>query len=301
MKTRLLNISCYVGCAPLFWLKGLPQQEKNSVRHHCQQALALSFLLFLGLLIFVACFTLQQVILYMSRDLFKAIPLEMPFYVLGGFLIGHLGLWLVSVVSAARGIVANNIPWLSRITASQKRLKFSVGWTLLLQVSIVLLIIATMHASLLTKAEITEADVYMLYDDMGYIPRWVFTLGFYRVSLVATERWGAERVVVAPLSESAIDQALQNGRLVYIASHGSEGMIALTNEDFYWPRDVNSTSIGPHLQYVYLAGCDTGFLAEAWEQAFAPAEVKTFARLSSMTEHILWLVIDGPKTLLALE
>jgi len=252
------------------------------------------------LLIFVVCFALQQIILYASRDLFKAIPLEMPFYVLGGFLVGCLVLWLVSIVAAARG-TAINIPLLSRITSSQRRIRFAVGWALLLQAGIVVLIIVTMHASHLAEAEMTEADVYMLYDDMGYIPRWVFTLGFYRVSLVASERWGIGQVVVAPVSELAIDQAIQHGRLVYIASHGSQGMIALTEDVFYWPRDVDSSNIGPHLQYVYLAGCDTGFLSGAWEEAFAPAEVKTFARLSSMTEHILWLASDGPKTVLALE
>lgn len=153
----------------------------------------------------------------------------------------------------------------------------------------------------LAREDTATADVYMLYDDMGYIPRWVFTLGLYPVSRAATARWGIGRVAVVALTESTLEQALQNGRLIYIASHGADGYIMLTGELPYWPQDMAQMAIGPDLQYVYMAGCDTGFLHTAWEKAFAPAYVKTFNRLSSMSEHILWLLFEGPSVVSVLE
>lgn len=300
MRRRLLNISCYLGLAPIFWLLSSARREKNSIGHHCQQALALSFLLFWAFFIFVICFSLHQMILYLSRDLFMTLPIEIPFYVLGGLLALWLILWLVGMLSAVRG-AAPAIPLFSRITSSKKRMLFSTGWALLVQITIVIIIAVAIHATVLAPAEMATANVYMLYDDMGYIPRWVFTLGFYRVSLAATKQWDKESVIITSLSELALNQALQDGRLVYIASHGTNGKILFPGDVPYRPQDVDSTNIGLRLQYVYIAACDAGLLSTAWENAFAPAEVKTFARLSSMTEHILWLLVDGPQVILALE
>lgn len=300
MRKRVLDISCYLGLAPVFWLLGSDRWEKTSRGYHCRQALALSFLLFLSLFIFTVCFSLHQMILYLSRDLFQSLPLEISFYVLGALLAVCLVLWAAGAASAALGI-APQIPLLSRTTASKRRLLFSVGWTLLLQACLGIIAAGAIHSTQLARAEAAPADVYMLYDDMGYIPRWVFTLGFYRVSLAATDRWGDGSVVVAPLSEPALSRALQNGRLVFIASHGADGDILLAGNLPYRPRDVDRASIGPRLQYIYLAGCDTGLQRVAWEKAFAPAAVKTYDRLSSATEHLLWLLSDGPKTIFTLE
>jgi len=300
VQERLLDISCYLGFAPIFWLLGSAQRKNSPARHHGQQALALSFLLFCAFLIFVVCFSLHQIILFLSRDLFLSLPLEISFYVLGGLLAVCLVLWLAGLVSAARG-TALKIPFFSQITASKKLMLFSLVWTLFLQVCLVTIVAVAVHSTHLARAEVATADVYMLYDDMGYIPRWVFTFGFYRVSLAAIERWGDGSVVVAPLSGPALNQALQNGRLVYIASHGADGHILLLGHIPYWPRDVDRTSIGRRLQYVHMTGCETGLLRVAWAKAFAPAKVKTFDRLSSTAEHVLWLFVDGPKAIFTLE
>jgi hypothetical protein len=37
-----------------------------------------------------------------------------------------------------------------------------------------------------------------------------------------------------------------------------------------------------------------------WKRVFGSAEVKTFDRLSSTSEHIIWLLIDGPRIISAL-
>ena len=300
MRARLLNISFYFGFAPLFSFYRVFTRRAFSTNYHFRHALALSFLLFCSLFAFAAVFGIHQVILFSSRALFSFLPLETSFYVLGILLSGCLVLWLVGVVTAAIG-TSPRILLLSGITRRKRLMWFSIAWSIFLQACIVLVVTAAIYSTHLARAEATSADVYMLYDDMGYVPRWVFTLSFYRESRAATDRWGGGSVVVAPLSEPALNRALRNGRFVFIASHGVKGDILLSGGIPYWPRDVDRANIGPRLQYVYLAGCDTGLLRASWKNALAPAEVKTFDRLSSPAEHFFWLLRDGPKAINTLE
>jgi hypothetical protein len=88
-----------------------------------------------------------------------------------------------------------------------------------------LIVAAAVHASSLTRDDDEPAPVYMLYDDMGFVPRWVWSLGFYRVSSEATARWGRGSVVVAPLDEHHLRLALHHGRFIFLACHGQEGDI----------------------------------------------------------------------------
>jgi hypothetical protein len=58
---------------------------------------------------------------------------------------------------------------------------------------------------------------------------------------------------------------------------------------------------GEDLQFVYVTACDGGSKAAEWEQALAPAEVRTFGRLSAVLEHLLWLWSDGPRRVREME
>ena len=161
---------------------------------------------------------------------------------------------------------------------------------------------------------------------MGLVPRWVFNLGFYRISRAATERWGPGSVVVAPLDEHHLELALQHGRFIFLACHGRDGDIGTSDLLIVAPpldapeldgpnrglwvgrRDVDRhqepwTGLrkGPSLQLVYNTACDSGVNAERWENALAPAEVKTFDRLSTVAEHIVWLWGTGPERVRGLE
>jgi hypothetical protein len=52
---------------------------------------------------------------------------------------------------------------------------------------------------------------------------------------------------------------------------------------------------------VYNSACDSGSKAGEWEQALAPAEVRTFGRLSAVIEHLLWLWSEGPRRVREME
>jgi hypothetical protein len=52
---------------------------------------------------------------------------------------------------------------------------------------------------------------------------------------------------------------------------------------------------------VYNSACDGGEKAREWEQALAPAEVRTIGRLSAVAEHQLWLWTDAPRRIREME
>src|SRR5262249_19520219 len=153
---------------------------------------------------------------------------------------------------------------------------------------------------------------YVLYDDMGLIPRWVINVGFCRLSRAAQDRWGPQSVILGPLDEPHLRGALQHGRVVFLACHGAEGRIvgsdwwvdpaaAVASSGDGQPvrgvymrttrggqRTTTWIEPGTNLRLVYNTACDGGRLADAWSNSLAPAEVKTFDRLSLVVEHLSW-------------
>ena len=299
MKDWFLIVSNYFGLAPWVWLHNRANPEKKAIVQHSQQALALSNLLLGCLVVFGLCFGLQQVILFAAPDLFKLLPLEISFYILGILLFLWLFLWLWGLISATRRS-GSQVPLTGRMTSKPGWLWLAALWTIFFQVSVIATLTVTFHATQIIQAAKPQAEVYLLYDDMGYIPEEVFASGFYRVALVAQEKWGRGSVKMMPLNAANLRQALQTGRFVYVASHGAEGRIFLDQHASLGPEDIKPDQIGAALQYVYLSGCDTGYLAHDWQRVLAPAEVKTFARLSATSEHIVWLFLDGPRIISAL-
>jgi hypothetical protein len=218
------------------------------------------------------------------------------------------------------------LPLIARLTRLPFIYRLAWAGNALLCVGIALIVTATIHATSLTRQDDEPAPVYLLYDDMGLIPRGVFNLGFYRITLAATERWGPGSVVVAPLDEQHLQLALNHGKFVFLACHGRDGDIATPHLRivphplfpgaleqphhgvFVTIRNTDSPEepwialpARQSLQLVYNTACDSGAKAELWEAAFAPAEVKTFDRLSTVAEHIVWLWGEGPDRVRTME
>lgn len=292
MYERLLNISYYIGFIPFYWLFNAIQYKKWSRNYHYIHALTISFLLFCSFIIFSICFGIQTFILYFYRNVALTIPMELSFYILGCLLFICLMIWLEGIVSAIIGRAPRIL-----LFSSFTRTRFLVILTALHHFFVILIIVAAIHSSVIAQTEVEGAEIFLLYDDMGYVPRWVFTLGFYCDSISAINRWGDNSVAIVPLNNNTIDYALENGRFIFVASHGLEGDIILQHNIFYGPENVVSNNISASLQYVYLTGCDTGLKREEWENVLSPAYVKTFDRLSTTFEHFCWLVIEGPKVI----
>jgi len=259
------------------------------------------------------------------RDLYESIPQLGLSPVLRDVLVQSppllvwLILWSGGIVLALVGS-RRTMPFIGWVARRPRLLRVAFVGNVVLLFGAMLTTVLAVHASSLTRDDNEPASVYMLYDDMEIVPRWVFNLGFYRMSLSAREKWGPNNVVVAPLDELHLRLALRHGRFIVLACHGIDGELIssrfrIAPPAFATPSDPDAHGLcfayfddyrsdpwtfldaGQDLRFVYNSGCDCGVRAAEWDKALAPAEVRTFGRLSAVAEHIGWLWTDGPKRL----
>ncbi len=167
---------------------------------------------------------------------------------------------------------------------------------------IVSIFIITIHANELSKNTQKPAKVYMLYDDMGFVPHWIFPLGFYQIQRVAINKWGNGHVSIEPISKESLKEALLNAELIFLSVHGGDGVFYFANKERtigynYGPKQIQEIGKGENLKFVYLGNCFGGMLKDEWASVFHPAEIKTYDYISSYPEHIFWLWFKIPKIL----
>jgi hypothetical protein len=323
-KDRLAAVAFYFGLAPLLRPFRF-RRDDPFVEHHAAQALA-TVLLFLAVLLGDCLYWLGlSYLLVYRRDLYERLPplgrwgapvrdvlLFAPVFL--GWLIAWLGGLMLALSGSRR-----TLPLIGRLARRPLLLRLAFAGNASLLAAAALTAAAALHASSLTRDDDAPAAAYLLYDDMGVIPRWVMNLGFYRVSLAAQAQWGPGSVVVAPLDEHRLRLALRHGRFLFLACHGQGGEIttsglritplplseagAVAVPGLYVAAVADDRvcgqwtvlEAGQDLRLVYNSACDSGITAAEWEQALAPAEVRTFGRLSAVIEHLLWLWSDGPR------
>lgn len=294
MKDRLLNISFYLGSVPVYWIYSKIKKIDTTKNEHYGQMVKLNLLLIYGIIVFIICFTLQNLLFYFDLHLAEIIPMELSFIVLGLVLVAYAFVWGEGLIAATIG----SLPRLGFIRVRGIR-KTPLGCTVIFMsikyLVIITVLLLAVQSTNIAGSDVEEADVVMLYDNMGYIPRVVFTSGFYLESRAAAQRFGEDSVAVVPLTKESLSNALESSRLVYVASHGANGCIQLQGGDLLWPNDLKATPLSSNLQFVYLTGCETGLMHDEWQQHLKPAEVKTFSRLSATMEHVYWLLSEGPE------
>jgi uncharacterized membrane protein len=326
-RDRLAAAAFYFGLAPL--LRPLRFcRDDPFVQHHAAQALA-TILVLLAVLLggFLYWLGLSYLLVY-RRDLYECLPplgrTSAPVrdtLLFAPVLLAWLLLWLGELLLALVGS-RRPLPLIGRVARRPLLLRIAFAGNVSLLVTAALTTVLALHASSLTRDDDKPAAVYLLYDDMGFVPRWVMNLGFYRISLAAQERWGPGNVVVATLDQHHLELALRHGRFVYLACHGVDGDITTSQTRITPPRCAeagetptrglyvaNVNGCGPwtllepgsNLRLVYNSACDSGSKPDEWEQALAPAEVRTFDRLSAVIEHLLWLWSEGPRRLREME
>jgi hypothetical protein len=309
---RGLAVAGYCGLAPLLLRF---RRHDPFIQHHATQAV-LTTLVFLALcgLAFLYWLALSWLIVY-HRGLYESLPeigdspqvrdgIPIVLILLPAVLAWFGGLALALLGSR------RSLPLLARLAGNRRWIRVAVVANVLVLLGVLCTTALAQHASSLTREE-GPAPVYLLYDDMGCCPRWVFNLGFYRIARAATARWGPNSVVVAPLDEEHLRLALQHGRFVFLACHGRDGDIIVPNliiapagwpwlhmtefDGERWSDHWTEVKPGKELRLVYNTACDSGSKADEWAIALSPAEVKTFGRLSAVAEHIWWLWVVGPE------
>jgi hypothetical protein len=298
---RLRFVACYL--APS-WLKGRLAREPGSLaEQHAQQALGVAFLLH-GVVLAsgVALLGLSAAMAWWREGFTRLEPL------VNWGICGLFGAWLVVfVVGLVLGIVGSRraIPvvramggrrWVRRLAAVTSVAAHTCG---------ALILVIALHSTRRAREfDGRPAHVYLLYDDMGFVPRWVLTLGAYRLTGAADRRWGGGSTVVACISPARLKEAFARGRVVFLATHGTyRGGAVGYGEHTFSPADVGGEFVpGPELRFVYIAACDggAGDAGVAWDTALAPAQVVSFDRLSTNVEHAWWLWLEAPGVIAAL-
>jgi sarcosine oxidase delta subunit len=293
LRARLLALLFYLGAGPFFW-RWRRRHPAGFLAHHYDQAMGITLLLFLVAAFFVTIVLIDSWVMIHHRGFFEAWHFEPRVLDIAWKLFLC---WLVfEVFAMGLALLGSSsdmllVGWLVR-----RRCTVAAGAFLPAAVYILLLALVpvTLHASSLVRSDARPGTVYLLYEDLDQYPRWLFALGFYRMARVSRDTLGPEEVVMLRLTEDAIARAKAEARFVFIGSHGmAKGM--LLSSGYVKPDAVAAMPGTPHLEYVYMTSCDSGARREAWEAAFAPAEVVTHERLTALIEHIWWMWFTGPQ------
>ncbi len=298
-KSRLLAASFYCGFAPVLgYLRA--RREDAYADHHYKQALSVFLVLLAILVLEAAVWLVISYVLVFHRETYEGTRFEATlFMIVRRLFLCWLVVWVFSIAWALLGSWGS-VPLVGRLARFRFMMRLSLVGCTAVTVIVVVIFSATVHATTLTRNDDAPAEVYMLYDDVQFYPRWVFNLGFYFISRASVDRWGSGSVVVAPLTKEGLAHASVEGKFIFLSSHGKkEGLI--TRDFSIKPEDAAPLGIGDDLQFVYITGCDSGALVEQWEATFRPAEVVTFDRLSAVVEHVYWLYFRGVRKVRALE
>ena len=316
-REHTLGIACYFGLAPLLWILGIPKRRNGFLQYHIRHSLAVSFLAFLFVFsTFIATSLAYAYDVFWNADTYaKHLPVLFFDYFGNGIALFGIVAWLILFIGAWRGRTPY-LPLLSNLAHQDGWVNFSFGWTALAQIGMVLLILIAVHGNALASNPGPSPQAYILYTTGGYIPaeqfwasytppRWTFSLFFYPIVAEATDRWGRGSVVIEPLSDGSFRNAIRSGKFVFVASHGGmePGGFSYAYEPYqgFLPSELQAGDAGSQLRYVYFAACYAGYLESEWRQALAPADVKTFARISYVEEHFVWVWTEGAKVIRSME
>jgi hypothetical protein len=316
-RERTFGIACYFGFAPLLWLFGIPKRRNGFLQYHFRHSLAVSLLAF-----FFIFSTLVATLLAYAYDIFwgadtYATHLPVLFFDYMGNIIACFGIvaWLILFIGAWRGWTPH-LPLVSSLAWRDGWVNFSLGWTALTQVIIILLAFMAVRGNALVAKPKPSPEAYILYTTGGYIqterlwasytpPRWTISLFFYPIVSEAVSRWGDGSVVVEPLSDATFKNAIRNGKFVFVASHGGmePGGFSYAFDPYqgFLPSDLRLGDAGSQLRYVYFAACYAGYLESEWKQLLAPADVVTYARISYVEEHFVWVWTKGAEVIRSME
>lgn len=289
---RLTALAYYLGAAPIVFFRR-KSRRNDFLIHHLKQALALFAMLLCILLAFFFAVLILTYVMLQHRALYDHVhPEPHTLNITRKLFLCWLVFWAFAAALALRGSM-RKMPLVNVLSKRRRLIPLTAAAGILLYTSIIAAIPLAIHANSLTRQDPAPGAVYLLYEDIDRFPRWIFTLGFFQISRAANERWGPGQVVALRLSQDSLKRALREGRFVFIGSHGmKEGL--LLKSGFVLPKDIQKWGVNPKLRFVYLTSCDSGTQKEAWENAFAPAKVVTYDRLTALLEHIAWLWFKGP-------
>lgn len=321
-KIRSLSVLSYLGLGPFLWFSGVSRQRNSVLRHHVEHSLGFALLTLLAIILYeMEYLPAQFVNIYVwkpSLEEYLALmqrisPVLTIMHVASSFLIVYFCIyWVLSLIAAWRGKTIR-ILLLSHLVTRPIAQIIAAYWFVLIDISILAVIFMSVRSiELASRPPSENAKVYVLYTIGGYIPveglfetytppRWVATLGFYRLVATGINKYGEDGVAVLPLTEENFDRAIGAGKFIFIASHGGSepGSFSLSVLPHiqYLPSDIQPSHVGEDLQFVYFSGCYTGKLENEWKEVLRLDDAILFDRLSAVDEHMLWAWLISPSVI----
>lgn len=330
LSERLLCFANYLGAAPLtrLWRS---KRDEVFFTHHFTQAMAVLFCLASAFIGFYLLDTVRCLVFIAFPQVAQQVTEHwVPFlrfvdYALWLPIIALATIWIMPMVFALCGST-RQLPLLKQLARRSWIIRLSLVFNTLILASIPIITVFAIHATSLTRTSHDGASVYFLYDEGVPVPRWVFTLGMYRITLQADRNWRKESTVVDHLNRANLRTALASGRVVILATHGQQGYAVTyyapeylcvgapdtgtTNEnnsphflhmkllqpDNHWGKWEN-VAVNDNLKLAYLFACHGGEKASQWEEHLSPARVITYNRISTVYDHAWWFAFTGPKLL----
>ncbi|KPK34279.1 MAG: hypothetical protein AMJ65_18515 [Phycisphaerae bacterium SG8_4] len=298
LRHRILCAFLYMGVAPAAFVLRY-HHKSDFTSHHTKHALASSFITHVVLLVFVV-FRVPLIVLGIYRDdIYYAYFTRINIVTLILLIVTFSGLLIlagISVYCAIRGKSAK-VPLLRRVS---KKTWLPALMVPIFAVSLAFVLLMTSlscYSVSITPEANNEATVYMLYDDAGVFPRWIFTLGFLPITRRASETLGPDSVCVCKLTREAFIQAFSSGKFIFLATHGAGPGRIYADRLTYGAPFASQASGGNRPHFIYLTACSLGKDDDSWNKEFPETEVVSFDRWSATVEHIWWLYAEGPDKL----
>jgi hypothetical protein len=195
ISARVLCLANYLGLAPLLrsW-----QAKRQDVffAHHFAQAMAVLFCLLSAILGFCLFVTAECLFLVLFPNASQKIIerwgsyFGIIDYVFLSVIVVLAAIWIVPLVFALGGST-RTIPLLKQLTHRSWIIRSSLFSNTLMLALAPVFAVCALQANSLTRTCHKGASVYFLYDEGVGVPRWLFALGMYRISLPAghLEEW----------------------------------------------------------------------------------------------------------------
>lgn len=298
MKQSFVNtmsiVFSYLGFGPLLLIFSKEENEQFSIR----QSIVLWGLLGIIALLMIIVGVAYSLIVVKYPDLYQKYELEAWFISISRkILLGWLIFWLFGFTWSLLRL-NRALPLVSRIIVGRVSFAFMYFSNCAMLIFIVLIFCIWFWSYTLLRAPsagpTTQVKVYILYDDLDYLPRWIFEIGFFPIIRTSVSTYGKGSVVLSVINKKNLSEALKYATILLFATHGTEDGI-LSRDGVIKPSDIKNMERSNGLRYIYLSGCKGGVQKELWKEAFSPAEVIAYSRMTATFEHILWFWFKAPR------
>ncbi|MGC8847149.1 MAG: hypothetical protein ACP5QY_15015, partial [Candidatus Hydrogenedens sp.] len=283
------------GFAPV--LDIFPSNRKNNFLYlHIRQSIILwSWLFLIVLFIGVFALLLSFLVVYFP-DFYQNWDIELWFISITRKI---LLCWLIFFIFGFGSALLSSVHLLPFIASWMKNkwlLLFSKFVNTLLIIIVSFIGVINIYAYFLLYPRENVPKVYVLYDNLDYLPQCIFNIGFFRIITTGCYIYERGGVALRVVDKESFAESLKNAEIIFVASHGwEEGM--LSHEGIIKPEDIQKMEINKHLKFIYLSACKSGAQREAWERVLSPAKVLTYKRMTATFEHAWWFWKNAPRVI----